>query len=147
MFTRIKYVSRFARSLQVSEIEAIVARAQRCNAAIGVSGVLLAFGGVFMQIVEGPTDALDDLLTRIQRDDRHCDMIVLRRERAAGPLFGAWSMRLLELGAAAQRGAQPVVELIDALAHGRAGDEALAALDELVWRTLNEGAATLRRTG
>jgi FAD-dependent sensor of blue light len=146
MIARVKYVSRFSRPMSQREIESIVARAQEHNARIGVTGVLLAFGEVFMQIIEGPPHQIDGLLARISRDRRHRDVVVVRRQEVEQPLFGGWSMRLLELGEGARRDAQPLLELIRGVAEGAAvATTALHELDDLVWRTMNDRASALRR--
>ncbi|MBC8070923.1 MAG: BLUF domain-containing protein [Deltaproteobacteria bacterium] len=148
MIARVKYVSRFSRPMSQREIEAIVARAQEHNARIGVTGVLLALGEVFMQIIEGPAHQVDSLLARIGRDRRHCDVVIVRRQDVEQPLFAGWSMRLLELGEDARREAQPLLDLVREVAEGGAvAKTALHELDDLVWRTMNDRVATLRRTG
>lgn len=148
MLTRLKYVSRFARPMSPADIRAIVEAAQRHNAEIGVTGMLLAFGEVFMQVLEGPTDAVRGLFGRIVADPRHRDVILIRSQRVERALFSGWSMRLLELDADARREAGPLLVLIDAAARGGGRDaDLLRDIDDMTWRTLGERVVTLRRAG
>ncbi len=110
--------------------------------------MLIAFGGVFMQIMEGPTDVLDKVFARIERDQRHCDLVVLRRVEVPQRLFGGWSMRRLELGEWAIREAQPLLELMrEHSSHDLDHHAAVQALDALVWQTVNAQTDSLARSG
>lgn len=148
MLTRLKYVSRFARPMSPADVQAIVEAAQRHNATIGVTGMLLAFGEVFMQVIEGPTEAVRALFGRIVADPRHRDVILIRSQRVDRAIFAGWSMRLLELDAAARREAGPLLVLIDAASRGGGRDaDLLREIDDMTWRTLGERVVTLRPTG
>lgn len=148
MLTRLKYVSRFAGPMTPADVRAIVEAAQRRNAELGVTGILLAFGEVFMQVLEGPTDAVRGLFGRIVIDPRHRDLVLIRNQRVDRPIFAGWSMRLLELDAAARREAAPLLVLIDAAARGGSRDaDLLRDIDDMTWRTLGERVVTLRRAG
>jgi adenylate cyclase len=148
MLLRVKYVSRFARPLSPRDVDAIVTNAQRRNAPLGITGVLLAFGEVFMQILEGPLANVPPVLARIERDPRHRDLVVIRRQEVELPLFGGWSMRLVELGDDARREARPMLEMIESIAEGTApGRSALHDLDDMIWRTLGQRGTSVRRTG
>lgn len=137
MIERLKYVSRFARPLDASAIEEIVRLAAASNERVGVTGVLLAYGSVFMQILEGPRDAVDRIFARIERDDRHRDVFVLRRTSSTTRLFGDWSMRLLELGPDARKEVSPLVAMVQAYARDeRTAANKLFELDDAVWRAL-----------
>ena len=148
MLTRLKYVSRFARPMSPADVQAIVEAAQRHNATFGVTGMLLAFGEVFMQVIEGPTEAVRALFGRIVADPRHRDVILIRSQRVDRAIFAGWSMRLLELDAAARREAGPLLVLIDAASRGGGRDaDLLRDIDDMTWRTLGERVVTLRPTG
>lgn len=148
VLARIKYVSRFARPLSAAEIEAIVIGSQRRNMDTDLTGVLLAYGGVFMQILEGDPVAVETALSRIARDPRHRNLVVVRSQRVETRLFDGWSMRLLELDADARNEARPLLRMIDAVGHGDARETAaLYDLDDMLWRIIGERGATLRRAG
>ena len=138
MLTRIKYVSRFARTLSTREVEGIVENSQRRNAAVGVTGALLTFGDVFMQFLEGPDAAVGTVLARIAADPRHRDLVVLRRDVVEHRIFGEWSMRLLDIGDDARRETASILTRIEAVAHGTLPASALHDLDDMLWRTFGE---------
>lgn len=46
----------------------------------------------YLQGLEGPVAAPDDLLRRLERDPWHCDLMILARAPAADRLFSGWSM-------------------------------------------------------
>lgn len=95
---RIKYASRFAANLDRTEIESLVRKSASNNARLGITGVLAAVGGVFLQVLEGPEPQVRALLRRIECDPRHRDFLTLRTHTSSSPpLFPSWSMRLLEL--------------------------------------------------
>ena len=95
---RMTYMSAFSRPLSPDEITEIGTYAARRNAQDGVTGVLLTLGSVFFQIIEGEDDAIDDLYSRVLRDDRHTDVICLRSEPdATSRLFPDWSMNVFDL--------------------------------------------------
>lgn len=132
---RLKYVSRFARPLTGADVQRIADLAAARNASVGLSGALVASGGVFVQMLEGPTDALDSVLRRIRLDSRHRDLVVLRREAVTSRLFGRWAMRLVELDEDATKRMAPMVALIRASATAPAG-RALHELDDALWRAV-----------
>jgi hypothetical protein len=146
MLTRLKYVSRFARPMTPADVRALVEAAQRRNAQLGVTGMLVAFGEVFMQVLEGPSDAVRGLFGRIVADARHRDVILIRSHRVERALFAGWSMRLLEIDAEVRREAAPLLELIDAASRGDGHyADLLREIDDMTWRTLGERVTTLRR--
>ena len=70
----------------------ILAEAQRNNDRDGLTGVLAAHEGRYLQLIEGEATVLDNLLSRLARDPRHRDIEVLERVEIAGRRFSSWSM-------------------------------------------------------
>lgn len=132
---RLKYVSRFAHPLTHADVQRIADLAAARNASVGLSGALVASGGVFIQILEGPTDALDSVLRRIRLDARHRDLVVLRREAVSSRLFGSWAMRFVELDEDAMKRMAPMVALIHGSTTAPTG-RALHELDDALWRAV-----------
>jgi hypothetical protein len=63
------------------------------------------------------------------------------------PLFGAWSMRLMDLDAGARAQMRPARELIEAVAQGASPElDRLREIDELVWAAGARAVAS-RRAG
>ena len=80
MLKRIKYVSRFADALPAPALTELEAQCVRNNTARGLTGVLMAAGGLFFQILEGEAEAVDAVLAIIARDPRHRDLLLLSEE-------------------------------------------------------------------
>ncbi len=90
---RIVYCSRSNVStdnlLVISEILAV---SDRNNRRDDLTGALAINDGWFLQVIEGQTAQLDNLLRRLQVDKRHRDFKVLQRREIKTRLFGDWSM-------------------------------------------------------
>ena len=69
-----------------------------------ITGLLLYKDGNFMQLLEGPEEAVDTVVARIGEDSRHRNVIQLVRRRTETRLFPMWAMgfqrvdELLEAG-------------------------------------------------
>lgn len=74
------------------ELQRLLAESRANNAEVGVTGVLLYSGGNFIQTLEGPPDAVDDLMARVSEDPRHKDVYVVRRDEITDRAFAEWSM-------------------------------------------------------
>jgi len=72
---------------------AILRSALRFNLPHGITGFLWRANGQFFQALHGRAEALDDLMARIARDDRHTgvEVLVLEPTEAPSP-FPDWSM-------------------------------------------------------
>ncbi len=87
------YTSMLHSAEPATAVAAIVRHARAANAVRGLSGVLVFDGQAFCQYVEGPAQAVDDLLTRLQRDSRHvCFTLHHHGPLSEGRRFCQWSM-------------------------------------------------------
>jgi hypothetical protein len=90
---RLIYASRIAPVCQ-GDLKAalvdIVSRAIARNRAAGVSSLLVAHRGWFVQALEGPRPAVETLFTRIARDPRHHHALPLSGGAADARLFEPW---------------------------------------------------------
>ncbi|HEY8383670.1 MAG TPA: BLUF domain-containing protein [Microvirga sp.] len=77
----------------------ILAASRANNQLNGISGTLLASHRCFVQVLEGPRDALLSTSTRIFRDPRHTDVTVYEEAFAPHRYFGEWSMHFGQLDA------------------------------------------------
>lgn len=91
------YVSKSVQMLSSTQLTELVAKSAAKNTAINVTGVLLKVGNQFLQVLEGPEQAVDQLYDKIGRDERHTGMRLLYKEPLGERIFGQWSMGLLEL--------------------------------------------------
>ncbi len=87
------YVSTVTDAFQREGLAALGEQAALANARLGVTGLLVYNGQHFMQLLEGEDAAVDQLLDRIARDERHSGLAVIRRDRRHTRECPNWSMR------------------------------------------------------
>jgi hypothetical protein len=88
----IVYMSRAADDFGDDDLAELLAGSRLRNEAMGVSGLLVAKGGRFMQLLEGPAWSVDDRFAAISRDTRHLEVTSLIREDIERRRFDGWSM-------------------------------------------------------
>lgn len=74
------------------EIERIVEVSRERNAERGVTGALIYTRARFAQILEGPPEAVDEIMEKILRDDRHRQVTVVDVRRTPRRRFADWSL-------------------------------------------------------
>ena len=89
------YVSSAVEPFSDDELVDILRVSRRNNTAVGVTGALLYAGGNIMQVLEGPTEAVDSVYARVERDARHRGAIVLLDRPTDDRMFADWSMGFL----------------------------------------------------
>lgn len=138
MIKQIKYISRFAKPMKEADIEALAQAAAKKNAELGVTGVLLASGGLFFQVLEGPKEAVDALFETIVADRRHEQVLVLGvREGVETRLFESWSMGKVDLDASAEQRLDPLRAILSAVFEQRnVLDGLVGALERGAWHEL-----------
>lgn len=70
----------------------ILVASRRNNARNGVTGMLYSDGARFMQVLEGPAEAVEATFKRIHRDTRHRAIVELLRREIQRREFGDWEM-------------------------------------------------------
>jgi hypothetical protein len=107
----ILYVSRPAFSLMNSEqaLDGIVQHARDRNSAAGVTGALVATTNHFAQLLEGRSAHLDELMNRIEGDQRHVDVTILRVDAISKRRLPDWSMAYAGPSAYVSRQIEPLV--------------------------------------
>lgn len=114
---RIKYISRFSREMTAGEIHRIVAVAAQNNAEKGITGILMASGRLFFQIIEGPEEEINRLWQSILHDPRHKDIILLNSETGSfNRLYPDWSMRGMVLDAESELRTGPLEAIVEMIA-------------------------------
>lgn len=76
--------------------------ALRNNPELGISGFLYVDATFFVQLLEGPTQALAELLSTLRRDRRHIGMLILRERPLEARRFAEWPMMIFDGCASAQ---------------------------------------------
>ena len=140
MMKRIKYVSRFAKPLTSSDIEALTVQSAEKNKALDITGVLMTSGGMFFQIIEGPSDNVDQLYEEIVKDDRHQDVLALNIDPDVSTrLFPDWSMKQVDLDVSSSIRAEPLKAILEAVIRQREILESISnALERGIWNELTK---------
>jgi len=86
------YVSSATRPMSRADLEAILSSSRRNNLKQGITGMLLYLGGNFMQVIEGPEEAVLALQNRLAQDSRHQGIMVLRQAALKERQFKDWAM-------------------------------------------------------
>lgn len=89
---QVVYVSSARRKFSAEEITSLLDVSRRNNARDGITGMLLYRDGNFIQAVEGPAPAIEDLMNRLRRDETHHGMIVMIDRPIQERDFGDWTM-------------------------------------------------------
>jgi len=97
MLVRLLYASR-ATNPGSGDIDAILAQSRSFNPGHGITGILCFGGGVFLQAIEGGRMAVNSLYSRIQKDPRHRDIVLLHYEEIDERRFGGWTMGQVNMG-------------------------------------------------
>ncbi|WP_298290351.1 BLUF domain-containing protein [Thiomonas sp.] len=89
---RMIYASRIAPNFGPADVHDILNTSRRNNPALGLTGLLVFADGYFLQALEGARSRINALYTRILRDPRHTDSVILHYHDIDRRLFGEWSM-------------------------------------------------------
>jgi adenylate cyclase len=138
MLKRIDYISRFSKPLSHAEIDALAEQAERTNESLGITGLLMTTGGIFYQILEGPSEEVDRLFSRIMEDPRHTDVLVLSMQEAVEDrYFPAWSMKKVNLDGDSMTRLEPIKALLEAIMEQRSSlQRMLQIISRAVWREI-----------
>lgn len=97
MLVRLLYASRAKVPLTPETIDAILAASRKDNPQQGITGLLGHSGDIFMQVLEGGREQVNQLYTRICQDTRHHDVVLLRYEEITERRFAGWTMGQVNL--------------------------------------------------
>lgn len=129
---RIVYISTARQNLRRAELDQILVTSRRNNEAVGVTGLLVTGGRRFLQTLEGPERAVEQVFQRIEQDPRHFAVVILSRSPIEQRSFGGWAMGHCSGGAVA-----PGVTMAHAVA------DLLAPIADKTLRAYFEGFAEL----
>jgi len=89
---RFVYVSEAYEPFDADGLTELLTGSRKRNEEVGLTGMLLYRNQRFMQVLEGPGDALQETVNRIMRDPRHGSFCVLADQQVSDRLFADWSM-------------------------------------------------------
>ena len=89
---RIVYTSQALKQFSKRSLLDLLHDARAFNTIDNITGVLMHRKGSFLQVIEGESKHVDDLLTRLQRDPRHNNVKVIADSSVTKRLFENWSM-------------------------------------------------------
>ena len=90
------YASAAATPFTPEALRALLSKSRSRNSFYGISGVLLYHHGSILQVLEGPEDRVDSILTSVVKDPRHIKLRYLSRASIQKREFEAWSMGFLD---------------------------------------------------
>jgi hypothetical protein len=93
---RIIYVSTAKDHFSSGSLAELLRLAQQNNASMDISGVLTFHDRAFLQVLEGPTGAVEGIFKRIEADRRHHHIILLERAPISARAFARWAMGWVE---------------------------------------------------
>ncbi len=91
------YVSSSIKQLNDEELLEILQVSRDNNSSKDISGLLLYKGGNFMQVLEGPDEAVMSLYEKIASDPRHKAVSIISKEQIQKRQFPAWEMAFTNL--------------------------------------------------
>jgi hypothetical protein len=94
---RIAYISAASKSFDPAELREMRKESNARNKKAGITGMLLYKDGQFMQVFEGPGEAVTITFSRISKDPRHHDIKVLLQGADQERRFPGWSMAFRDL--------------------------------------------------
>jgi hypothetical protein len=95
---QIAYISTAKGLVDQALLDDILSVSRRNNRAAGITGLLVSGGRRFLQVLEGPDQAVLTTYARIQTDPRHRAFVLVTCQPVADRAFGDWSMAYREGG-------------------------------------------------
>lgn len=95
---QIAYISTAKGIVDQALLDSILTVSRRNNAAADISGLLVSGGRRFLQVLEGPDQAVLTTYARIQADPRHRGFVLVTCQGVTERAFGDWSMAYREGG-------------------------------------------------
>lgn len=89
---RLLYISTSRTPITTGLLDEILVKSCRNNIACGITGLLLAGGKRFLQVLEGDADAVHATYARICEDPRHYATVPLADEVIVARTFPHWAM-------------------------------------------------------
>lgn len=92
----ILYLSTANSAFSDKELNELLVVARDQNRLLNISGVLLYINDLFVQVLEGEDDVVDDIFKKISMDPRHKNVLKVYDEPIKESLFDLWSMAFVK---------------------------------------------------
>lgn len=92
MLVRCLYASRPSAALTSTSFDDILAKSRKNNPSLGITGLLCVSDDLFIQVLEGGRDDVNELYNAIVRDNRHQQVRLLAYDEISERRFGNWTM-------------------------------------------------------
>ena len=86
------YASSAVKLFTEEEILELLEKSQQNNEKSGITGMLLYHDGNFIQVIEGPNEAVVELYNTIKKDRRHHHVTLLGQDPIPERQFANWTM-------------------------------------------------------
>ena len=93
MLCRLIYSSTIVPPFDFEDLRDILAASERNNPPQEITGVLVTTATQFLQVMEGPSDNVNELYRKLQRDSRHERLRLIEYTTGVQRLFDGWAMR------------------------------------------------------
>lgn len=98
MLIQLVYLSTSHDLLSDQELAEILIASQRNNTRLDITGALIYHDGNFIQLLEGPEEAVLTLYDKIKADPRHGGVVTLIQAPTEKREFANWSMMFRNIG-------------------------------------------------
>ena len=132
MLVRLLYASRAVDDNLNETVQSIMQQSREHNPPLGVTGVLCHSDQVFMQVLEGGREAVNQLYAQIMRDPRHTDVVLLHYEEITERRYACWTMGQANLGKINPSVMLKYSPLPELNPHALSGKMSLALIEELM---------------
>ena len=89
---RIIYTSKSTKRFNKRNLLDLLHDSRTYNKIDNITGVLMHREEVFLQVIEGRSEVIDDLFTRLKRDPRHDEIKIIFDSSVTCRFFSNWSM-------------------------------------------------------
>lgn len=132
MLVRLLYASRCIDNNLPEVIQGIMQQSRDHNPKHGITGILCHSENVFMQVLEGGREAVNQLYAHILKDPRHTDVILLDYEEISERRYACWTMGQANLGKINPSILLKYSALPELNPHRMSGKMSLALIEELM---------------
>ncbi len=77
----------------LNTLHGILLTSQANNFRDNITGSLLCRADIYLQLLEGPLDKVEEAYKRIKNDDRHIDVKCILKEKTNKRFFPSWAMK------------------------------------------------------